>query len=110
MRNDGKIKVFASIFGSKVKKSMNYYLDSIIVIRFGSSSGDEGPVMFLCIAKENSAALVPLRGGSIDKDLLASSLVVGSPATYFVDGAQMECDPHVCKGIRKMEITKDHQD
>ena len=108
MGNDGTIKVVASIFGKKVQKNMDDYRGSVTIIRIGSAAGGEGPIIFLCAGKDKSCIPVSLRGDLSKKDLPAGSCVVVSPTAYLTDDVWMECVPHICEGIRAMDVIKDH--
>ena len=106
--NDGTIKVIASNFGTKVQKNMDDFRGSITIIRVGSAGGGEGPVIFLCSGKDKSCIPIPLRGDLSKRGLPVGSCVIVSPTAYLTDEVWMECVPHICKGIRAMDIIKDH--
>ena len=108
MGNEGTVKVIASIFGKKVQKNMDDYRGSVTVIRVGSAGGGEGPIIFLCAGKDKYAIPPALRGDLSKKGLPIGSCVVVSPTAYLTDEVWMECVPHICKGIRAMDVIKDH--
>ena len=106
--NDGSIKVIASNFGKKVQKNMDDFRGSVTIIRIGSGGGGEGPVIFLCSGKDKSCIPIPLCGDLSKRGLPVGSCVIVSPTAYLTDEVWMECVPHICKGIRAMDIIKDH--
>ena len=111
MGSDGSVKVVASIFGKKVQNNMDDFRDSVTIIRIGSAGGSEGPVIFLCTAKDKSGIPKQLQGDLSKKyGLPKGSCVIFTPTAYLTDDAWLECVPHICAGIREMEGVKDHPD
>ena len=111
MGSDGSVRVISSIYGGKVQKNMDDYRGTITVIRIGSAHGGEGPVIFLCAAKNKSQIPLFLRGDLSEKHgLPPGSCVICTPTAYLTDAAWLECIPHICKGIHQMEVIRDHPD
>ena len=106
--NDGTIKVIASIFGKEVQKNMNDYWGSVDIIRICSAGGVEGLIIFLFAGKYKSCIPGPLCDDLSKRGLPAGSCVVVSPTAYLTDDVWMKCVPHICEGIQKMDIIKDH--
>mmetsp|Transcript_36908 Transcript_36908/g.37375 ORF Transcript_36908/g.37375 Transcript_36908/m.37375 type:complete len:126 (-) Transcript_36908:61-438(-) len=94
-----------SIQVGKVQKNMDDYWGIITVSRIGSSHGCEGPVIFLCVAKNRSQKLLFLRGDLSKKHgLLPGLCVICTLTAYLTDAVWLECIPHICEGVHEMEV------
>jgi len=104
---DGSIRVIASAAKKKTEKNTDDSRVSIASLRIGLASGTQGPFAFL-------AKGVRMDRKSI-KNLLKErcpkgSQVVMSASAYMTDDTWLKLVPMFAKGMREMEVIKDHPD
>ena len=89
---------------------MEDFKGSVSIIRIGSAAGIDGPIFFLCAAKNKKNIPENLREDLSIHGLPKGSKVICTPTAYLTDDAWKELVPEICKGIREMEGIKDHED
>jgi len=104
---DGSVQVIASLSKKKTEKNTDDSRASITSLQIGLASGAQGPFIFL-------AKGIRMDWKSIAKALKErcppGSQVPMSPSAYMTDKTWLKLAPIFAKGIRSLDVIKDHPD
>jgi len=104
---DGSVRVIASQTKKKTEKNTDDSRTSITSLRIGLASGNQGPFTFLAKGtRMDRPSITKL----LKEQCPAGSQVIMSPSAYMTDEAYLALVPEFAKGIRSMEVIKDHPD
>ena len=104
---DGTVRVIGSASKKKTEKNTDDSRASITSLRIGLASGAQGPFTFLA------------KGVRVDRKSISTLLkeqcpkgsqVIMSPSAYMTDDTWLKLVPGFAKGIRELEVVKDHPD
>ena len=101
LASDGVVNVIGGRGKKKHKKNMADCRESITVVRVGSSSGVDGPRVYLAKGKE--IELNSFKDFTANYKAPHGSHIVMTPNAYMTDEAWRELVPKLCEGIRAMD-------
>lgn len=107
MANSGSVHVIGCSLRKKIEKNMDDCRDSITIVRSGTASGEQDPLIFLAAGE--------MMDKTILKDLEAlgcpkGSTIIMTPSAYMTDETWFKVVPHLCKGLRALPVVCDHPD
>jgi hypothetical protein len=103
--SEGELHIIGSRGKKKHEKNVADSRESITTVRVGSSANGDGPRFFLAKGKE--IELETFRHFTVNYTAPPGSKVIMTPNAYMTDEAWMELVPHLCRGIRQMDVIKD---
>ena len=101
LASDGVVNVIGGRGKKKHEKNMADCRESITVVRVGSSSGVDGPRVYLAKGKE--IELNSFKDFTANYKAPHGSHIVMTPIAYMTDEAWRELVPKLCEGIRAMD-------
>jgi hypothetical protein len=104
--SEGVLHIIGSRRKKKHEKNVADSRESITTVRVGSSANGDGPRFFLAKGKE--IELETFKHFTVNYTAPPGSKVIMTANAYMTDEAWMELVPHLCRGIRQMNVIKDH--
>ena len=108
MASEGIVRVIGNKEKKKQEKNIQDNRDSITTVRVGSAGNIDGPRIYLAKGKE--CDLESFNNFCDHYDSPPGSCVEMTPNAYMTNEAWANICPKMCKGIREMEIIRDHPD
>jgi len=104
---DGSVRVIASLSKKKTEKNTDDSRASITSLRIGLASGTQGPFTFLAKGVRMDRKSI---ARALKERCPAGSQVIMSPSAYMTDETWLKLVPFFAKGIRNLDVIKDHAD
>ena len=108
LASSGNVHVIGGAEKPKHEKNIQDCCDSITTVRVGSAGDVDGPRIYL--AKGKTLELESLKNFCDNYIAPPGSCVEMTPSAYMTNDAWKRICPKLCKGIRAMEVIRDHPD